>query len=197
MSRQFTKIPGSEHTNYITGYDEILGNFLDITDNRYAGTINDKQGEGFVLEYSDFFKISTNLIRIDKQTMTAALTYPPLSYMIFLQPLVDEFINSLDLQESKQLTLFNDSEHDLTKEQMRIEDTQCTKNKRYYFSQARVSRSYVFRSDYNKVVKENKQLLCDMKTLSQSDTVRSVIAKYKIIAKWQKKFREGELFTKK
>lgn len=54
--------PESEPTRFNYGTDHAIGRFLDITDRRFAGTKDDQQGEGYLLEWSDLFGISTNLI---------------------------------------------------------------------------------------------------------------------------------------
>lgn len=52
-----------------SGNDMILGKFLDITDSRFAGSEQDKQGEGYLFEWSEVFGISTNLIGLTEKSM--------------------------------------------------------------------------------------------------------------------------------
>jgi hypothetical protein len=49
----------------IHGDDNTLGKFVDITDERYANSGLDEQGEGYLFEWSELFGTSTNLIGLD------------------------------------------------------------------------------------------------------------------------------------
>jgi len=52
-----------------SGSDQVLGGFFDITDKRYADSDKDEQGEGYVVEWSQAFKFSTNLIGINRNEL--------------------------------------------------------------------------------------------------------------------------------
>lgn len=54
---------------FYTGLDRVLGNFLDVTDSRFAGSEFDEQGEGYLFEWNERFGISTNLIGLTEETM--------------------------------------------------------------------------------------------------------------------------------
>ena len=61
MSRN-TKIINDDITIYF-GNDHAIGLFLDVSDNRYAKSGKDEEGEGYVFEYSEMFKTSINKIK--------------------------------------------------------------------------------------------------------------------------------------
>ena len=59
--------PLTEHITIIYGKDHSIGNFVDITDSRFANSKDDEQGEGYIFEWSQLFGASTNLpnLKID------------------------------------------------------------------------------------------------------------------------------------
>lgn len=67
------------------GSDHALGKFIDITDRRWAKSGKDEQGEGYVLEWSTLFGISTNLIGATLEDVEASVDR--------LAELTEEFIN--------------------------------------------------------------------------------------------------------
>lgn len=73
MSRNTNNV--NDHININHGTDHALGAWFDVTDARYAGTEQDRQGEGYVLEHSSSFGFTTNLIGLtveDLQNKTTA-----------------------------------------------------------------------------------------------------------------------------
>lgn len=79
----------TENITIYTGNDHAIGEFLDITDKRFAGTETDEQGEGYVLEHSQAFGLTTNKIgAIESDLM-------PLNKEIIISK-CDEFINKLN-----------------------------------------------------------------------------------------------------
>lgn len=74
-------------TWFHSGMDMALGKFFDITDKRFAGTANDRQGEGYVLEWSQKWGISTNLIGAKDRDINNVER---------LLELVEEFINKME-----------------------------------------------------------------------------------------------------
>lgn len=85
MSRKVLKI--TEHITVINGLDHAIGNFIDIQDSRFANSYLDKQGEGYVFEYSDKFEISTNLV---------GLKYEDLKSKEIIIERCNQFINILN-----------------------------------------------------------------------------------------------------
>lgn len=49
----------------VFGNDHALGPFMDVKDQRYADSGKDEQGEGFVFEWNQKFKIMQNKIELD------------------------------------------------------------------------------------------------------------------------------------
>lgn len=62
MSRHSFNSKLYPYTDHVTGNDHAIGKFIDITDRRYAGCPDDEQGEGYILEWSQLFGFTTNLI---------------------------------------------------------------------------------------------------------------------------------------
>lgn len=62
MARHHKKINDQLDSWY--GNDHAIGQFVDITSKTYAGSKQDEQGEGYIFEYSDMFKIGTNLANL-------------------------------------------------------------------------------------------------------------------------------------
>lgn len=54
--------PMNDNTTFITGSDNVLGAFFDITDKRFANSGEDRQGEGYIFEWSQLMGITTNHI---------------------------------------------------------------------------------------------------------------------------------------
>jgi hypothetical protein len=54
-------VGGTTNIDIIRGSDHAVGKFIQITDRRYAGTPEDYQGEGYVLDH-DAFGFTINLI---------------------------------------------------------------------------------------------------------------------------------------
>jgi hypothetical protein len=67
MSRHEKKI--SEHVTVISGSDHALGNFIQVQDSRYAGSPDDYQGEGYVLDYDQALGFSINLLNLKKEDL--------------------------------------------------------------------------------------------------------------------------------
>lgn len=67
MSRQERKI--TKHITLVLGSDHALGQFMQVTDSRYAGTAEDHQGEGYVLDLDDMFGPQINLIGIKEDDL--------------------------------------------------------------------------------------------------------------------------------
>ena len=67
MSR-FTTKP-QETTTIVRGSDHAIGYFIDVLDHRFAGTEKDPQGEGYLVEWSELFDFSINLIGITKDQL--------------------------------------------------------------------------------------------------------------------------------
>lgn len=67
MSRRSRMI--ANHIEVSMGFDHALGQFIQITDSRYAGTEDDYQGEGYVFEWDESFGITTNLINLTVEEM--------------------------------------------------------------------------------------------------------------------------------
>ncbi len=80
-----------EFTNYIGGRDHALGEFLQITDERFRTSGKDLQGEGYVLDWDALCGFSVNEI---KATLADIESGPER-----LQELVEIFITSLLRQE--------------------------------------------------------------------------------------------------
>ena len=64
MSRSEQRI--SETTWIINGTDIAIGRFIDIRDER----VIDEQGEGYLVEWSDMFGFSTNLLNVSFSELT-------------------------------------------------------------------------------------------------------------------------------
>lgn len=77
----------TEHICIIMGSDYTLGRFIDVTDSRYANSGKDLQGEGYVMEWSKVFGLSTNRIDIQEKDIMN-------KQVIILK--CDEFINKLN-----------------------------------------------------------------------------------------------------
>ena len=56
-------------THIYSGNDHMLGFFFDVTDDRFAGSKEDEQGEGYLLEWSTTFGFSTNLIEATEEDL--------------------------------------------------------------------------------------------------------------------------------
>lgn len=76
----------NEHTTFISGNDHAIGPFLDITDKRFANSGKDRLGEGFIMEWSEMFGFSNNLI---------GATVGDLEDVVKLQAKVEIFIHLL------------------------------------------------------------------------------------------------------
>jgi hypothetical protein len=63
--------PITRHITIITGEDRVLGNFIQITDSRFAGTADDPQGEGYVYDGDQDTGVMTNLIGIEPINLTS------------------------------------------------------------------------------------------------------------------------------
>ena len=68
MSREYTQL--SPPVSVIGGSDHAIGCFIDVTDRRYADSGKDKQGEGYVMEWSELFGFTTNLIGLTKEDLS-------------------------------------------------------------------------------------------------------------------------------
>lgn len=77
----------NEYTSFISGSDHAIGAFLDITDTRFANSGMDRQGEGFIMEWSEMFGFSQNLI---------GATVSDLEDVVKLQAKVEIFIHLLN-----------------------------------------------------------------------------------------------------
>lgn len=64
MSRNESQI--SETTWVINGKDKSIGRFIDIRDER----VKDEQGEGYLVEWSDMFGFSVNLLDLSFKELT-------------------------------------------------------------------------------------------------------------------------------
>ena len=67
MSRRWKQL--NENITVYAGIDHVLGGFVQMTDKRYAGTIEDTQGEGYVLDCDERFGMSINLAGITREEL--------------------------------------------------------------------------------------------------------------------------------
>jgi hypothetical protein len=70
MSRHTHKI--SDHTSVVSGNDHAIGQFIDVTDSRYANSDLDEQGEGYLVEWSTLFGFTQNKIGITIEQLKAS-----------------------------------------------------------------------------------------------------------------------------
>lgn len=118
MSRQTLHQPGFPIQIH-AGSDAALGRFIDFTDKRYAGTDYDKQGEGYIVEYSELFKFSTNLI---------GATFEDLSDINKIKELADKFLINIgiDITEPEEVPDMTNIMH--SKAEKAYEWYVCTKD---------------------------------------------------------------------
>jgi hypothetical protein len=68
MSRIHTDLSGN--VTKTIGEDHAVGRFVQLTDKRYAGTPEDIQGEGFVLDWDELFGFNVNLINAEVKDLS-------------------------------------------------------------------------------------------------------------------------------
>jgi hypothetical protein len=67
MSRFHEELSGD--VTITTGDDHALGRFMQVSDQRYARSGEDEQGEGYVLNWDQVFGFSTNLIGATREQL--------------------------------------------------------------------------------------------------------------------------------
>lgn len=77
-----------------TGTDHAIGIFVDITDDRFAGTKDDEQGEGYVFEYSELFGITKDLIKLAPEDIIDRNKVVELCNAFFLKQQLKDFTNA-------------------------------------------------------------------------------------------------------
>lgn len=90
MSRNVRKV--NDNITIVYGTDHAIGQFLDITDKRYAQSGFDEQGEGYVCEHSSMFPYDNSLIQLDFDE--------PITKEIIIKA-CDEFIEKLKSQKTE------------------------------------------------------------------------------------------------
>jgi hypothetical protein len=84
------------------GSDDAIGAFFDITDDRYAGSPNDKQGEGYLLEFSQLFNVTTNLADLDMDKISELNRMEDKSQLdTYLLTKIDAYLASIGLYDDK------------------------------------------------------------------------------------------------
>ena len=82
MSRNIMRV--TDEITIISGGDNALGRFLDITDSRYANSGKDEQGEGYVFEWSENLGITTNLLKINRKVFIDHYKNTPETFFEFV-----------------------------------------------------------------------------------------------------------------
>ena len=95
MSRNHVDYSPDVHV--IWGNDHALGEFIQIYDNRFAGTEGDPQGEGYVFEWDRLFGVTLNLIGLPKEKMENAIILSDLKDLVLGK--CNEFVNSLNKED--------------------------------------------------------------------------------------------------
>jgi len=72
MSRKIYEV--NENINIAYGSDQVLGQFIDIMDKRYAASDKDEQGEGYLVEWCENFQFSQNQIGITIEDLKEGTT---------------------------------------------------------------------------------------------------------------------------